>query len=132
MPLAAVMRSGQGCDIYISNLGINPSANNIILGSTFLQQFMVEYIPSDVSNGPRLTLSQQTSSLEGSLIKSTKSNTSEEFMVIFAFVILVVSMIVGIYLKCMMHSEVQDRKNELIEREEEEWTEDHVLIDKEH
>lgn len=43
IPIAALMRENptKGCDFLVTNLGKNSQASNFVLGSAFLQQFLV-------------------------------------------------------------------------------------------
>lgn len=55
LPFAALMRTNpeKGCDILVSNLGTNSQASNFVLGSAFLQQFMVQYTPATATHLPK-------------------------------------------------------------------------------
>lgn len=87
MPIAASMRqTDETCKILVHNLGQNTQSKNIVLGSSFLQQFVMQYERLDGKS--TVKFQTQKSALFGSTSGGDLSDGAIGLAIVFGFIVL--------------------------------------------
>lgn len=111
LPIAALLRQPEkGCNILISNLGTNTQASNFVLGSAFLQQFMVEFWPADASNPSRTVVQKQVTALDTSVVATNAASGLPTWVIIGALSLILVCFGSLFYMRFIRNKRIEDKK----------------------
>lgn len=114
LPLAALLRQqDQGCNILITNLGKNTQASNIVLGSAFLQQFMVEFSPADASKNSQLVVQKQMTALADSKVGSGTTGAPATWVVVGALFLILVCFGSLFYMRFIRNRRIEEKKKDM-------------------